>query len=58
MRYGGIIEKLWYNRCCYGYATRIHRLCFNNLARVLYTIASGIHMPCICILNVILFVIY
>jgi hypothetical protein len=31
---------------------------FNNLARVFYTTASGIYMPCIYILSVILYLLF
>ena len=41
---GGIIEKLWCNRYCCGYAMRMHGPCFNDLAYVFYTAARG----CIC----------
>jgi hypothetical protein len=58
MRCSGVVEKLWCDRCCCGYATRIYGPCFNNLARILYTAASGIYIPYIYILNIILFVIY
>jgi hypothetical protein len=50
MRYG-VVEKLWCDRCCYRYATRIHGPCFDNLARLFHTAASGIYMPCIYILS-------
>jgi len=53
VRYG-VIEKLLYNRC-YRYATRIHGPYFNNLSRVFYTKASGMHMPRICALSFILY---
>jgi len=52
--YSGVVEKLWCDRY-YRYATRIHGPYFNNLARVFYTAASGIHIPYICILSIILY---
>jgi len=58
VRYSGVIEKLWCDRYCYGYATRIHGLYFNDLAHVFYTAASRMHMPCICILSVILYLLF
>jgi hypothetical protein len=57
MRYG-VVEKLWCDRCCYRYATRIHGPCFDNLARLFHTAASGIYMPCIYILSVILYFLF
>jgi len=49
-----VIEKLLYN-CYYGYATRMHRLYFNNLTRVFYTKAGRMYMRGIYTLSFILY---
>jgi hypothetical protein len=54
----GVVEKLWCDRCCCGYATRMHGPCFDNLARLFYTAASRMYIPYICILSVILYFLF
>ena len=53
--YSSIVEKLWCDRCYYGYATRMHGLYFNNLAYVFYTAVNRVYMPYIYILSIILY---